>query len=66
MPLESILLLALVIGALILFGAVLAYGDWATRQAMREMADSQPSSAKLRKISAAHAAMRVPSQKVAA
>jgi hypothetical protein len=65
MPLESILFLALVIGALILFATVLAYGDWATRQAMREMTGSQPS-AKGRKTPAAHAAARPPIQKAAA
>ena len=37
MPLESTLFLVLVIGALILFAAALAYGDWATRQAMRQI-----------------------------
>ena len=37
MPLGSILFLALVIGALILFAVALAYGDWATRQAMRQI-----------------------------
>ncbi len=49
MPLESVLFLSLVIGALILFAAALAYGDWATREAKREITDSQPSSAKVRK-----------------
>ena len=66
MPLESILFLGLVIGALIVFAAALAYGDWATRQAMREITASQPSSAKVRETPAAHAAMRVPAQKAAA
>jgi hypothetical protein len=66
MPLESIVFLALVIGALILFAAALGYGDWATRQVMREIVDSQPSSAKVRNTSAAHAAKRVPTQKAAA
>jgi len=66
MPLESVLFLSLVIGALILFAAVLAYGDWATRQAMCEITGSQPSSAKGRKTPAAHAAVRVTVQKAAA
>ena len=66
MPVESILFLAIAIGALILFAAALAFGDWATCQAMREIADSQPSSAKVRKTTATHAGMRVPAQKAAA
>jgi hypothetical protein len=43
MSLESILFLGLVIGALVLFASVLAYGDWATRQAMRDIAGPAPS-----------------------
>jgi hypothetical protein len=66
MPLESILFLGLVIGALVLFAAVLAYGDWTTRQATREIAKSQPSSAKVRKTPIAHTAMKIPAQKAAA
>jgi hypothetical protein len=66
MPVESILFLSLAIGALILFAAALAYGDWATRQAMREITDSQPTSAKVRKTSAALAALKAPAQKAAA
>ena len=34
MPLESILFLALVIAALTVFAAALAYADWATRHAI--------------------------------
>jgi hypothetical protein len=66
MSLENILFLALVIGALILFASVLAYGDWATRQAMREIADSRLSSVKLRKTPNAHAPTSVPRHKAAA
>ena len=65
MPLESVVFLSLVIGALILFASALAYGDWATRQAMREIAVPQPSATTL-KTSAAHAAMRMPVEKMAA
>jgi hypothetical protein len=32
MPIESILFLSLVIGALFFFGGVVAYADWAWRQ----------------------------------
>jgi hypothetical protein len=66
MSLESILFLGLSIGALVLFGAVLAYGDWTARQAMRELAESQPSTAKVRKTSTAYTATKVPAQKAAA
>jgi regulatory protein YycH of two-component signal transduction system YycFG len=66
MSLESILFLGIVTGALVVFAAVLAYGDWTTRQAMREIAKSQPSSAKVRKTSIAHATMKIPAQKAAA
>jgi hypothetical protein len=38
MPLENVLFLALVVGALILFAAVLAYADWATSRVMRASA----------------------------
>jgi hypothetical protein len=66
MSLESILFLGLSIGALVLFAGVLAYGDWTTRQAMREIAESQPSSAKVREASPKHTAAKVPAQKAAA
>ncbi|HEX3484101.1 MAG TPA: hypothetical protein VHT51_03515 [Micropepsaceae bacterium] len=41
MPLESILFLALVIAALVIFAAVLTYAEWTTRQVMRESADAE-------------------------
>jgi hypothetical protein len=45
MPLESVLFLVLVIGALAVFAAVLLYADWATRQVMRESTALPPQSA---------------------
>ncbi len=66
MSLENILFLALVIGAMILFAAVLAYGDWATRQAMREIAESRPCCAKNRQTIPAHAANSAPDYEAAA
>jgi predicted negative regulator of RcsB-dependent stress response len=66
MPLESILFLALVIGALIVFAVVLAYADWATRQAMRETAASRPSSVHVRKTPAANPAENAPDHRAAA
>ena len=65
MPLESVLYLAFVIGALILFAAALAYGDWATRHAMGEVAAPKASSTTFRKNSAAQAALSEPAQKAA-
>ena len=66
MPFESILFLVLVIGAFTLFAAVLAYGDWATRQVTRESAALPASSVNIAETAPTHRVKRTPSVKAAA
>ena len=53
MPLESILFLSLVVGALTLFAVVLAYADWSTSKVTRVAdAAARPSKNPVKKSSA--------------
>ena len=47
MPLESILFLALVIAALSVFTATLAYGQWVTRNVVRDSTSIAPKASKV-------------------
>ena len=65
MPLESVLFLVLVIGALAVFAAVLLYADWATRQVMRESTALPLPSAEMENKPSAPAASAASLQKAA-
>jgi hypothetical protein len=47
MPLESILFLALVIAALGVFTATLTYGQWVTRNVVRDSTSAAPKASKV-------------------